>query len=221
MLKNLKSIFIVEDSEPKKPAAKAKEAPKGGAKKPESTSQPSATPTPARSGKITPKFTNILLGAMDKVNLDGFDYLEYKKSLQSLQKMNMDEATSYQSAYAMAQTMGATPDHLVKTAQHYLDALTKEEIKFESALANQQQTKIGGQREQQKKLLQSVKDKEAQIIKLQKEIEQHKKAAEKINNAIQNAVNNIETTKNDFVASYQNLTKQISTDMENMKKYLK
>lgn len=222
MLKNLKSLFIVEDENSAKPAAKAsKNLANKKAAEVKPVTKPSIKPTTARDGKITPKFTNILLGAMEKADLDGFDYLEFKKSLQSLQKMNMDEATSYQSAYAMAQTMGATPDHLVKTAKHYLNSLTKEEKKFEAALANQQKNKIGSQRQEQKQLVQSIKEKEAQILKLQKEIEQHKSAAGKLDNSIQNAVNNIENTKNDFIASYHHLTNQISVDIENMQKYLK
>ena len=74
---------------------------------------------------------------MEKANIEGFDYLEYKQSLKSLAKMPMDERTRFQSAYAMAQTMGASVGHLIKTAQHYIDILAAEEKKFETALANQ------------------------------------------------------------------------------------
>ena len=36
------------------------------------------------SGKVTDKFYDILFGAMEANNQEGFDYLEYKKSLQTL-----------------------------------------------------------------------------------------------------------------------------------------
>lgn len=158
---------------------------------------------------------------MDRANLEGFDYLEFKKSLQSLQKMKMVEATAYQSAFVMAQTMGVTPAHLIKTAQHYLDALSQEEKKFGTALANQQNNKIGSKRQELQQLQKGLKDKEAKILQLQKEIKQDKVSSDKLEGSINNAVNNIENTKNDFVASYQNLVSQIGQDMDNMKKYLK
>jgi len=158
---------------------------------------------------------------MEKANLDGFDYLEYKKSLQSLQKMNMAEATAFQSAFAMAQTMGATPELLVKTAQHYLDVLQDEETKFGAALANQQQNRIGSKREEQLQMQQAIKDKEAQIQQLQAEIVQHQEKLSKLDGEISEAMSTIENTKVDFFASYQSLVGQIQADVEKMKQYLK
>ena len=57
--------------------------------------------------------------------MEGFDYLEYKQSLQSLEKMNMDNQTRYQSAFAMAQTMGAKAKNLIDSAQYYLKVMQK------------------------------------------------------------------------------------------------
>ncbi len=219
MLKNLKSLFIVEEETPKtKSSGKAKET---ASKSKATPAKPAATSSPTRKGQIKAKFTDILLGAMEKANLDGFDYLEYKKSLKSLQKMNMDEATSFQSAYAMAQTMNATPAHLVQTAEHYLKVLLDEEQKFEQALENQQESRIGNKRKEKENLAAQIKSKEEQIKQLQADIEKSKTQLGKLDKEIQNAVQSIETTKGDFIASYQNLTDQIKSDVEKMKKYLK
>ena len=40
--------------------------------------------------------------------------------------MPMDEQTRFQSAFAMAQTLGATTEHLMHSANHYLEILKKE-----------------------------------------------------------------------------------------------
>lgn len=219
MLKNLRSIFIVEEDVPAKSKA-ASPAPKTPAKEQAST-PPSSTPVTLRDGKITQKFTDILLSAMDNADLEGFDYLEYKKSLQSLQKMNMEERTAYQSAFAMAQTMGATPQHLVGTAQHYLKALQEEEQKFEKALVNQQENRIGAKRQEQQSLANTIKEKEAQIKKLQAEIQEHQQKLGKLDGEIKQADLSIANTKNDFFASYQHLVKQIQADITKMQEYLK
>lgn len=220
MLKNLKSLFIVEDtSSQATPAAKPKPAARA-----ETKVEVSATTTPVaavQSGKVTPKFTDILLSAMDKVNIDGFDYLEYKKSLQSLQKMNMDEATAFQSAYAMAQTLGATPAHLAQTAGHYLQALKAEEEKFNQALVSQQESRVGTKLKEQKQLQAGIKDKNERIRQLQAEIAQDQAKLTQLDGDIQQSVNTIEQTKHDFFASYQNLVGQIQSDVEKMQRYLK
>ncbi|MEZ4986607.1 MAG: hypothetical protein R2795_16480 [Saprospiraceae bacterium] len=168
MLKSLKSIFIVEEESPKKPTPQSASPAKSSPKTTEKVQQPATAPKPttASDGKVTPKFTDILLGAMEKVNLDGFDYLEYKKSLQSLLKMNagMDEATAFKSAYAMAQTMGASPTLLVNTAEHYMQALKTEEEKFRLALANQQESKVGNKQKEKQQLQAGIKDKQERIL---------------------------------------------------------
>jgi cell division protein FtsB len=199
MLKNLKSIFIIEEEKPRKPAETVPN--KTSVVDKTTTTQksvPASTTTAGtREGKVTSKFTDILLGAMEKANMEGFDYLEYKKSLQSLQKMNMVEATAYQSAFAMAQTMGASPEKLINSAQHYLQALKVEEEKFAGALANQQQSRIGAKKEEQTQLQQTIKNKEAQIQQLQKEIQDHQAKLGKLDKEIGDAMSSSRCRKDE------------------------
>ena len=234
MLKNLKRWFVVDDEEfKKKMGGKAEEdsdiVPSRPTKKAKpstnkTTSKPStspATPTSVPAGKATSKFTDILLKAMEANNLDGFDYLEYKQSLHKLAKMPMDEPTRYQSAYAAASTMGATPKQLVETAQFYIDILKKEENKFAQALANQKSKQIGDKEQLIKQHDNLIKEKTTQIERLKKEIADHQAKSEQMKKSISAATVKVETTKNNFVASYNLVISQIQRDIANMKKYLK
>jgi len=231
MLKNLKKWFVVDDEEFKGkmsggstgkadivPEQKKRPTPKSTSPASSTSSTSSSTVPP---GKSTPKFTNILLQAMDKNNLDGFDYLEYKQSLHNLAKMPMDEPTRYQSAYAAASTMGATPAKLIKTANFYIDILKKEEAKFAQALANQKDKQIGDKSQLIQQHDNLVKEKTNQIEQLKKEIAQHQAKSEAMKKSISSATVKVETTKNNFVASYNLVLSQIQRDIENMKKYLK
>lgn len=223
VFKNLKSLFVIEEEGPSKQSSKKKGV-KAKAKPQEIKSKPTTTPSGAvkpSAGKVTQKFMDILLKAMEGNNLQGFDYLEFKQSLQSLKKMPMDEATRFQSAYAMAQTMGATPQHLIQTANHYLDVLQKEEKKFEEALAGQKLKQIGSKEQEIKQLDEFVKAKTVEIQKLTKEIESHQKRANQLRQQIANSSVKVENTKNDFIASYNALVGQIAKDVESMKNYLK
>jgi hypothetical protein len=233
MLKNLKKWFIVDDEEFKKKMSgddsdnsdivpEQKSKPTSTTR---STSSASGSSTPsnatAPSGKASSKFTNILLQAMEANNLDGFDYLEYKNSLHNLAKMPMDEQTRYQSAFAAASTMGATPAKLVKTANFYIDVLKKEEAKFAQALANQKDKQIGDKSQLIQQHDNLVKEKAKQIERLKKEIADHQAKSEQMKKSISAATVKVETTKNNFVASYNLVLSQIKRDIENMKKYLK
>ena len=234
MLKNLKKWFVVDDEEFKKKMGGEKEAsadsdivPSRPTKKATpSTNKTTTNPTTPRTttgatGKATSKFTDILLKAMEANNLDGFDYLEYKQSLHKLAKMPMDEPTRYQSAYAAASTMGATPQQLMETAGFYIDILKKEESKFAQALANQKSRQIGDKEQLIKQHDNLIKEKSQQIEQLKKEIADHQAKSEQMKKSISSATVKVETTKNNFVASYNLVISQIQTDIANMKKYLK
>jgi hypothetical protein len=233
MLKNLKKWFVVDDEEFKKnmsggstvdadtvPEQKAKPTSTPRSTSTSSSSSAASNPT-APAGKASSKFTEILLQAMEANNLDGFDYLEYKQSLYNLAKMPMDEQTRYQSAYAAASTMGATPAQLVKTAHFYIDVLKKEESKFAQALANQKDKQIGDKSQLIQQHDNLVKEKTKQIEQLKKEIAQHQAKSEQMKKSISAATVKVETTKNNFVASYNLVLSQIQGDIENMRKYLK
>jgi len=220
----LKALFITEEEGSAKKKVAKPTADKKATAKPKNTTSSTAAPvepTEAQPGKPTTKFMEILFGAMEKHNLDGFDYLEFKQSLKSLEKMPMDEQTRFKSAFAMAKTMGATPQKLIDAAAHYLKVLLHEEKKFEQALANQRAQQIGGREKQIKDLEVGIQQKAQHIKKLTQEIEQSQKQLSGIKNQISGAVAKVETTKNNFIASYNTVVSQIQGDVESMKKYLK
>jgi DNA repair exonuclease SbcCD ATPase subunit len=218
IFKKIKSAFIIEES------TTAEMAEPGKKGEPESRSVESTTvsgsESPVSGGHINPKFTDILLHALEAKNQEGFDYIEFKRSLQNLARMNMDEATIYKSAYATAQTLGATPKGLTTSAEQYLDALKAEEAKFELALNNQRAKQIDGGLEEIKQHEGSVQQKAQQIEKLQEEIRKLEEKLGVMRKDIEESARKIEATRADFVASYHSLVNQIKQDIENIGKYL-
>lgn len=174
MFKNIKSLFIVEEEGSKAPPKEQPKSNKTQTAAPKAEA-PITTPTTAGTGQVTQEFSDILFKAMEQANPAGFDYMEFKQSLQSLKKMSMDDATRYQSAFAMAQTMGATPEKLTQSAQQYLDVLKSEEQKFAQAVNNQRTKLIGNREGEIGKLEQNIQAKAEQIKRLNQEIEEHKK----------------------------------------------
>ncbi|MFN3490069.1 MAG: hypothetical protein ACK4YV_13095, partial [Emticicia sp.] len=173
------------------------------------------------TGKASDKFYEILFGAMETNNQAGFDYLEYKKSLQTLAKMPMDEATRYGSAFAAAQAMGVSSQALNDSAQFYLNVLKAEDSKFQESVNAQRQKQIGSKEKAITDLDATIKAKGEQIAKLTQEIAVHQEDMSKMKAEISEAVVKIETTLSDFHATYSDLIGQIGQDVENMKKYLK
>jgi len=215
-----KSLFIVQEEEPKQPAT-AKPTPSTSNKAPVVTppqESGSAVPSP---GKVNDKFLNVLYSAIEKNNQEGFDYLEFRNSLQSLKEMNMDEATRIKSAMAMAKSMGASLATIVASGQQYLQILKSEQGKFDEAMKNQMAQQIGNKEQQMQDFANAVKAKEEEIKKLQQEIEQNKQKYVELSQQIKDATRHIESTKNDFVASYESLAGQIQSDLNKIQEYMK
>lgn len=228
MFGKLKKLFILEDGdESKKAAAKAEENQQQevASSPPKVTAKgitidiPNTTPPPG--GKPDTKFVDILLKAVEKDNLEGFDYLEYKSSLQSLSSMDMDEATKYKSALAMATTMGATPAKLISTAKHYLKTLDTEKSKFQEALQGQKAKQVTGKEDTINKISEAIAKKKQRILELQKEIETDSKKVENMKAGINDAVAKVQSTSDSFHYAYNVVTGQIIADVEKMQAYLK
>jgi predicted nucleic acid-binding Zn-ribbon protein len=226
MLKKLKSLFVVEEEGDKKKEIKPEQPKEQNIpQKDEEDFEVEVSldiPTPIDpTKKPDPKFVDILLKAIEKNNMDGFDYLEYKQSLQSLQNMNMDEPTRYKSAFAMAKTMGATPEKLLESANHYIAVLKKEESKFKDALVNQRNTQIKGREAKIKSMEQSIAQKKEQIEKLKAEIDASTKKLDSIKSEINKSAAKVEATNERFHLALNVVMGQIANDLEQMKSYLK
>jgi uncharacterized coiled-coil protein SlyX len=219
-------MFVVEEpagaskTTPKKVQSPTRNKVQKSIPKPISRPSVSTPKSNSNQGEVKEKFLNILFKAMEDNNIEGFDYLEFKQSIKSLSTMPMDEETRFKSAFAMASTMGATSEHLIKTAQYYVNVLQKEEDKFENAMKQQVDGKIGQQQKEIVGMEKLVAEKAAKIKKLTDEITQIQQKVEKSKASIADATSKIRSTKHNFIASYNLVRSQIEADVNNMKKYL-
>ncbi|MBC6993801.1 hypothetical protein QWY85_11615 [Neolewinella lacunae] len=229
MWKNLKSYFIIEEEGANQPAApdlaKPGPSPKlpAGVKKNaeairvEQGKQGEGT----TAGAVNDRFVQVLMEAMEGVNLPGFDYLEYKKSLQNLKKMNFNDDVLYRTAYAAAQSMGVTSQDLVASAQHYLGALGKEEAKFGQALKGQESQQIQDKETRLKSLGATIQQHQAQIKALQEQIQKVEAEQKELQDAILANADKLAKTKADFEYTYTLIAGGIKKDIEKMQEYLK
>lgn len=223
VFKNIKSLFVedVESGKEKKVVEEKKPIKKAPTPTTNTTTSTSSTNRPPVKGTANPEFTDKLLKVIEANNQPGFDYLEFKKTLKGMSKMNLDEPTQFKSAFAAAQTMGVTPNTLVDSATIYLNVLATEEKKFMAAVQNQKDKNIVGKKQQLKEMEAAIKNKEAHIKKLQKEIEADKKTMTDSEAAISKVANKIEETQANFSASYNDLKNKMLADIEKMKVHLK
>jgi len=161
-----------------------------------------------------------LSNAVEKNNLPGFDYFEFKRAVAALLQMQLDEATCYKSAFATAATVGLTKEKLVETAGYYRDVLLREKEHFDTALESQNATKVTSREQEIKRLRDQVERHKADIARLQDEIGGYLNQIDQAEAAVKNEAQKLERTKAAFEKTHQLVLFQIERDVENMHKYL-
>lgn len=221
MLKKFKSLFIVEEGDSSQENRTVAEKPELVNKEVTETKPVfQVTSVSTGPGKIQDKFLDVLFNALGASNQEGFDYMEYKDFLKSLANVPMDDSTRYKSAFATAQTMGATKDKIISSARHYIDILGNEQRKFQDALKGQREKNLTGKQEEIKGLEQTIKSKEAEIERLKGELQSHRQQIVTLEQEINTASDKLAQTASDFEATYQALLGQIQQDVKNIESHL-
>lgn len=220
MLKKLKNIFVVEDESDN--TTNTSGSNNSDELKPPSpaTNQKIKFETSGSSKKPDTKFVNLLLKAIEENNIDGFDYLEFKQSVQSLSKVEPDESKRFKNAYAMANAMGLTKNKLFSSAKHYVAVLDREEKKFSEAFNAQKEKQVSDRKTRGEKLKAAIKNKEEQLKKIQAEIASHKKQLASVEADITKALAKVEATKEGFYGAYHMVLKQIKGDLDKITEHI-
>ena len=221
MFKKLKSLFVIEEGgAPEGKSATDENTPISNKDNSVIHRPPTVTPLPGVKGQVQDKFLEVLFDALQSSNQEGFDYLEFKDFLRSLANVPMDDSTRFKSAFATAQTMGATKEKILSSAKQYISILAKEETKFQDALSGQKDRNLTGKQDEIKKLEKTIQQNEADIEKLKSDIEDHRKQITTLENEINTASDKLAQTASDFGATYQALLSQIQDDVKNIESHL-
>ncbi|MBI5916407.1 MAG: hypothetical protein HY842_13605 [Bacteroidetes bacterium] len=161
-----------------------------------------------------------LTRALEKNNLPGFDYLEFKLSLGRLAPMNLPEDTAFKSAFATASTVGLTKEKLLTTGQHYRKVLTDEKEQFSLALQNQLQKRVNSKQQEVEKLKAQIQAWQEQIANLQNMMAKSQATIDDAGNQIQAEMKKIQATKENFEHTHQSIMNQIELDLQNIQRYL-
>lgn len=218
--KTLRSIFIVEESsEEDSRSSSSTDNSKTGSNT-HSGRDDSSTEI-LSDGKVSSRFVDVLLDAMQKNNVQGIDYLEYRQSLDSLGKMEMDDETRFRSAFAMAQTMGADKEKLLSSARHYLEVLKEEEKKFAAALANQQKLKVDKKQQRIDELINTNDSLHSELTRIAEQIKVNEDQITTLVKQRSEAEGKVVETKKNFEASLEFVRDRIREDMTHMERFLK
>jgi len=158
--------------------------------------------------------------AIEKNNLPGFDYFEFKRAVAQLATMNLDEATAHKSAFATAATLGITKEKLIETAGYYRNVVEKEKEHFAQALDHQNNTKVAARQLEVSRLRDQIERHKIEIARLQDEIAGYLNQADAADASIKQESEKLEKSKSAFEKAHQSVLMTIDRDVEQMHKHL-
>ncbi len=166
---------------------------------------------------VDAKSLDFLLSALVKNNLSNFDYLEYKRSLNALKEMDMDEEMAYKSTFATGSVVGLTKDKLLKSAEFYKNVLKKEQNQFDDALKNQLEKRVNSKKKEAEQLKKDVVQWQNEITALEAKIKKAQKILSNVDNDILTETTKIDTAKNNFENTLSLIVAQIDDDINKIK----
>lgn len=123
-------------------------------------------------GEVDEKIFENLSDAIDKNNLPGNDFLEFMQSLNSLKDMAVDEKTKFNMVFATLKSAagGMDKETLVKSIQHYVNVVNKEQEIFVEEMKGATSSMVDANLNESQNLTALVQKKSEQIQKLNEEI---------------------------------------------------
>jgi vacuolar-type H+-ATPase subunit I/STV1 len=212
--KSFIGLFVqVEDNK-----AAASPAPSTAASTTTKATQASVAASP--TGTQDDAVLQLLSEAIDKANIEGFDYYEFAQMLQALKPTLPSEQALFQTAFTSGKVMGASKEKLIQTAGVYLDVLKKKSQEFEGACQAKIDELVTSREKDLKNMENAIQEKAAAIQKLTEEINQMTAQKTQITNEIGENRVKIETKRNNFAATLQVFTTRIQSDIEKINRYI-
>lgn len=197
---------------------------------PASTASPVAHVAPpvhvvnaAGTAEVNRKFVEHFVELLEKANLPGPDYFEYKQALKSMEGLGLSEEKQYQASWASFRAMsgGAGDTTLLTTsAGQYVGVLDRDRASFLKDVDKAISDRVGSLNKELTQLQEDNKAYAKQIVELQEKINANNGRLEKINGDIQEQSAKINDNRDSYDITYHSMVEQINSDLAKIKKYL-
>lgn len=219
-LKDIASLFVKIEEEPTGSTPSSPEPP---------TPSP-VTPVPApplltaasapAGGANDAKLAEKLNQALEENNLQGIDFFEFRKTLEALTTVIADEPTRYRAAFGSLVAQGAKGEHLVATADHYLQVLEAKQTSFTQYLQDQERERVTGKLTEAEQFQKQIREKSEQIARLTQDIGKLTESELAARNEAALAKAELESYRGSFVAIKARFVADIQAIREKINQYV-
>ncbi len=201
-LKSIKNLFIqTEETDEQSDSVKTVTT-NTGAKQEIPISTSSTKPT---ASKDVAKFVEILTKEVQKSNLEGYDYLEFKTSIEELKETGLTQEQAIKSASIAVKSL-TSPKQILDSIGHYLNVVDKNKKDFEQNVLL--------------KLTELIQQDEKELSKTLSEIDRLKSLEQSLRKNIEENKQKTDSHTNGFSEAYKIVVSSIKEDEMTIKKVI-
>lgn len=179
-----------------------------------------STETTTVSGVKDEKIAAYFQKVFQENNIPGPDYQEFKMALDKMQNIAQDEATKVKTVFIGFEAMGLTAPKLIETAGVYKKLFADKLSQFDGELAEEFEKQVGDKQKQVEALNESNTKIDEQMKKLNDQKLANKQSQENLNSEIQKNTAELNKTKSDWHATYDDVIKEIDAHIALIQKHL-
>ncbi|MCY7352534.1 MAG: hypothetical protein LH606_18065 [Cytophagaceae bacterium] len=186
---------------------------------------PVTTPTlkPTAGGSLDTRFVDHFASVLDKTNLKGPDYFEFRETLRSLNNLGLTEEKQFQAAWASFKAMGGIAEVavLTNTANQYLTALNADREAFLKSVDGAVAEKVGSLQNEQKNLQAENESLAKQMQELQNRMSANLERLTKTGGEIEEQSGKIKQNRDNYEVTFATFTEKIKNDLAKIAQFLK
>ncbi|QRR00345.1 hypothetical protein [Dyadobacter sandarakinus] len=177
---------------------------------------------PVPTGEVNKKFIEHFAALLEKANMPGPDYFEYKQALQSMDGLGLGVEKQFQAAWASFKAMGGAKETTVlkTSAEQYLTVLGRDRESFLKDVEKTIRDRVGALQEEQKRLEQANAAFLSQIADLQRKIDENKSRLGQIAGDVTEQTARIQSNRESYDMTYARFEEQIKSDLNKINQYL-
>jgi len=173
------------------------------------------SPTPTTyNGVPDEKFVSMLEQVIMDNNIPGLDYIEFKKAVDKMSNLPIDESTKILTSFSIFESQGCTKDSLLKSIDTYINLINKEQVTFNNELQTSYNEKVAGKKAE-------IEKAEKQIAELSKKIAELNMFIETTSQETEAEEEKLKTADSSFKQSAQKVISVLQSDKEKIATYIK
>jgi len=187
-----------------------------------SQTMPMSVPAPISMpmGGFNQEIYDKIMTVLEKNNIDGFDYYEFRQSIANASAMPLPEPDKFRTIFAMAQPFGVSKDKLLGSIDFYISKLDEHKTGFQGYIQSLRDQEVVAREQKQTINQQQIQQKSDMIRQLTDEINLLTQDNATLATEVYTQTSQINAKEQSFSTTFEVVIKQLNDDRGKIDTYI-